>query len=71
MDNFSNLLYCFYQIYRFKWLLSNRFYRASINRLPLTVQNDTDHLSVSAGAWQPIKALEKVPFFTNLKSQGQ
>ena len=37
-----------YRFYRFEAHLSNRFYRASINRFPLTAQNDTDHLSVSA-----------------------
>ena len=52
LDHFrAYLSYRFYRIFRFKWLLSNRFYRASINWLPLTIQNVTDHLSVSAGVW--------------------
>ena len=52
MQDFKpSYFYLFYQIYRFKWLVSNRFYPPSINWLPLTVHNNTDHLLVSAGVW--------------------
>ena len=45
------LSYRFYRIYRFKWHLSNRFYRCSINRFFFIDRNDKGHLSTSAGAW--------------------
>ena len=38
-----------YRFYHFKSHLSNRFYQASINRLPLSVPNENVHLSTSAG----------------------
>ena len=44
------LLYRFYRIYRFKWLLSNRFYRRSINWFFFIDRSDNGHLSTSAGA---------------------
>ena len=44
------LLYRFYRIYCFKLHLSDRFYRGLIKRSLLIVQNDKDHLLVSAGA---------------------
>ena len=40
-----------YRFYLFEAHLLNHFYQASINQLPLTVQNETHHLSVSAGVW--------------------
>ena len=46
----ANLSYRFYGIYRFKCLLSNRFYRRSINQFFFINGNDNGHLSTSAGA---------------------
>ena len=40
-------------LYCFTWLLSYRFYQASINRYFFLVQNDMDHLLTSAGVWSP------------------
>ena len=38
-----------YRFYRFKWHLSNRFYRASIIGLWIIVPNDKGHFLISAG----------------------
>ena len=43
-----------YRFYRFKRHYPYRFYQPSINQKPLSVQNDTDHLSVSAGVCLPL-----------------
>ena len=51
---FQGITPCFYLSNRIGFIvfeahLSNRFYRASINRQPLIVPNNKGHFSISAG----------------------
>ena len=55
MQFFSLFIISFIELYRFyclKWHLSNRFCRALINGLWITIPNDKGHFSISAEVWK-------------------